>query len=339
MARRLRMELIPNELATAMIFMQAADNGRKEVLFGDSFDRAYEAAIPLVKDMLAPSIYLEFPLKGDPFLDLTVLYGDIPEGAVIDSPYIPDTEGMLEWYRKTREHQTQFNIGFEIDTKIPDRALSSIHLQFHTHDDLVMPFCEAIGEEQYGKLCMDVQKRMPEGWHLAAFGLFRGRPGTPFRVAGYVSQSEKKKCIESAEHLAGVLDSVGFTAYDDRMLSEVRELFKIAPLTVDYQFDVYPDGSIGNSLMIDISIGKDNGSQARESFENGRNAGIMKFLEGWNIVDDRWKTCGDMAFAKLLPTGQAVILLPQWVKVRWKDKTLQPAKMYCQGCTKLISGI
>ena len=333
------MELFPNELTTSMIFLQAADNGRKEILFGDSFDRAHEASLPLVKGMPAPSLYLEFPLLGEPFLDVTVLYGDIPEGAVIDSPYVPDTAGMLDWCRKTREHQKEFNIGFEIDTKNPDKAMSSIHLQFQTHDDLVMPFCEAIGEEQYGRLCMDVQKRMPEDWSLAAFGLFRGRPGIPFRVAGYMSDSEKIKCAGSADHLAGVLGKIGFTAHDDKMLSEVMELLKIAPRSVDYQFDVYPDGSIGDSLMIDIAIGGENGSQSRQSFENGRNAEIMHFLEGWNIVDDRWKLCGEMAFAKFLPTGQAVVLLPQWVKVRWKNRKLQPAKMYCQGCTKLIAGV
>ena len=331
------MYLFPNELTSSMIFLQAADNGRKEILFGDSFDRACEAVIPLVKDLPAPSMYLEFPLLGDPFLDVTILYGDMPRGTVLDTPYTPDTAGMLDWYIRTREKQKEVNIGFEIDTKRPDIALSSIHLQFHSHHDLVMPFCEVIGEEQNGKLCLDVQKRLPEDWQLAAFGLFRGRPGVPFRVAGYVAESEKIKCIESADHLAGVLDKIGFTAYDDKMLSEISVLFRIAPMSIDYQFDVYPDGSIGDSLMIDISIRGENGSQSSQSFKNGRDAEIMHFLEGWNIVDDRWKLCGDMAFAKYLPTGQAVVLLPQWVKVRWKNKILQPAKMYCQGCTKVIN--
>lgn len=330
------MTVFPNEITTSMIFLQAADNGRKEVLFGDSFERAHEAVMPLIKDVPSPSMYLEFPLAGEPFLDVTVLYGDIPAGTVIDSPYTPDTERMLEWYCKEHEHNKEFNLGFEIDTKNPGSSLSSIHLQFQTHDELIMPFCEAIGEEQYGRLCLDVQKRMPEDWRLAAFGLFRGRPGVPFRVAGYVAESEKDKCIRSKDHLAGVLDKIGFTAYDDRMLSEVSELFKLAPMSVDFQFDVYPDGSVGDSLMIDISISGENGSQSRKSFESGRDAEIMHFLESWNIADERWKLCGDMAFAKYLPTGQAVILLPQWVKVRWKDKTLQPAKMYCQGCAKKI---
>ena len=42
---------------------------------------------------------------------------------------------------------------------------------------------------------VDKAARMPEGWSLAFVGVFRGRPGPPLRICGYMSDEEQSAGI------------------------------------------------------------------------------------------------------------------------------------------------
>ncbi|MBQ9044037.1 MAG: hypothetical protein IJ111_14630 [Eggerthellaceae bacterium] len=59
--------------------------------------------------------------------------------------------------------------------------------------------------------------------------MFRGRPGSPLRVCGYLGDAEKAACAADLEHLAAVFDAAGFAAYDGAMLSQVSALMAAAP--------------------------------------------------------------------------------------------------------------
>ena len=327
-----------------VLLLQAADNGRGPVLFGDSVARAREALPPFMVGRKFPSIYLEFPLMGDPFLDVTVLYSQLDPGTRIDSPAAKDAEPMLDWFAGLCDEYPNACCGFELDTKKSDIPAAAVHCQPRKHLDLVEPFCAAVGEPERAALYLDLAARMPEGWPLSYFGMFRGRPGSPLRVCGYLDHDEKELCAESPQYLADALDAAGFTAYDDVMLQQVTSLMAAAPGTVDFQFDIYPDGKLGNTFAIDIQFEIQQPEAVQSSFTDGPGARVMTLLERLGAADERWKLGIEATFARKLlvqlPDGSdgsyAFTVMPQWVKARWTDGVLECAKLYHSACATLL---
>lgn len=330
--------------AFEVLCLQAAADGRGPILFGDSVPRAREALRPFFVGCKFPSVYLEFPLKGDPFLDVTLLYGELEPGTRIDSPAAADTDRLLDWFSEAYEEQDHTCIGFELDTGNPELPTAAVHFQPRSRTDLVEPFCEAIGEPERAALYLDLVERMPKGWPLSFFGLFRGRPGFPLRVCGYLSATERELCASDMNHLAGVFDEIGFSAYDEGMLAQVSDLIAMSSSGLDFQFDIYPDGHLGDILGIDTQFAVEQPQAVRASMENGLGFRIMNLLESWGAADERWKLIADAAFARSLPVELedgtsdmfSFALMPGWVKARWCGGVLQPSKFYFLGKAGLL---
>ncbi|MDO4889805.1 MAG: hypothetical protein Q3963_00465 [Coriobacteriaceae bacterium] len=330
------MSVPSNATALEVMFLQAADDGRGEVLFGQSLERARAACRPFMVGDEFPDVYFEFPLAGDPFLDITLLYSELAPGMRIDSPAAAGAEPMLDWCAGVRSDYDDVCCGFELDTKNEQLPAAAVHFQPRRHTELVAPFCEAIGEPERAHLYLDLNARMPEGWKLSFFGLFRGRPNAPLRVCGYLGDAQQKACAEDPRCIAVVFDQIGFTAYNDAMIAQIAELLARAPGTTDFQFDVFPDGRLGNVFAIDVQFGIQQPEAVREAFDTGSSGCLLRLLERWGIADSRWKLAGDAAFARAIPVQLedgsparfAFTLMPQWTKVRWIDGVLQPAKHY-----------
>ena len=319
-----------------VLLLQAADEGRGPVLFGESCKRVAREAGPFMIGNVFPSVYLECPLTGEPFMDITVLYSDIDRGSRVDHPAAEGANGMLEWFAGHCERHENVCCGFELDVKNPDLPAAAVHFQPRAETRLVRPFCESVGEPERADLYLYLAARMPEGWPLSFFGMFRGRPGSPLRVCGYLSEDEKEACGQDTARIKRVFDTVGFSAYDEEMLNEVCDFMRETPGTVDFQFDVYPDGSIGDTFAIDAQFAIEQPGAVKESFESGGAHGLMRMMEEKGIADERWKLVPEAAFASALPVNRAdgsvgkyaFVLMPQWAKVRWGKGVLQPAKMY-----------
>ena len=324
------------EDAFRVLLLQAADEGRGEVLFGESLGRMPQAACPFMVGETFPSVYLEFPLAGDPFLDVTVLYSKLAPGTRIDHPAAAGTEAMLDWFTGIDGGGLSMCCGFELDVKESELPAAAVHFQPRAHVEHVRPFCEAVGEPERAELYLDLASRMPEGWPLSFFGMFRGRPGSPLRVCGYLDEGEKHACADSPARLARVFDEVGFDAYDDAMLKDVSILMAAVPGSVDFQFDVFPDGSLGDTFAIDAQFGIEQPEAVCANFEDGAAGRAMRFLEQRGAADARWKLAPAAAFARAIPVERedgshgkfAFTLMPQWAKARWRSGALQPAKLY-----------
>ena len=327
-----------------MLCIQAADEGRGEVLFGDCVDRARKEARPFMIGTEFPSVYLEFPLRGDPFLDVTALYHTLTPGMRVESEAAEGTGPMIDWFADACQGIEEVCCGFELDVKEPVLPRSAIHFQPREHVELVEPFCAAVGEPERAALFLDLAQRMPCGWPLSFFGMFRGRPDAPLRVCGYLDVSESEACAQEPRRIAAVFDQVGFDAYDDAMLESISALMGIAPVSVDFQFDVFGDGTIGDTFAIDVQFGIEQPEAVLSSFEDGPAARVLGMLEGWHAADARWKLAGDAAFARSLQVDlddgsagrYAFALMPQWVKARWTAKTLQPSKLYLLAHARLL---
>ena len=334
-----RMKAPSNHLACRTLFLQAAGDGRGPLLFGTDGDRACAKVLPFVEGVPFPFLYLEFPLKGDPFLDVTVLYSEIPEGFRFTHPAAAGTERMLSWYTGIRQEYRELCFGFELDSGKPDDSPAAVHFQPRGHTALAGPFCEALGEAEAGKRFMEKASRMPEGWPLDFFGVFRGRPGSPLRVCGYMGQEEQKRCAEDPAHLEDTFRRIGFTAFDGQMAARVSGLLAAVPGFVDFQFDLLPDGTPGETFAIDASFGIRRTEDVLASFRDGNAARLMALLEDWSVADSRWKTAAGMAFTRGIPIEDeegreklfALVLTPNWLKVRWRAGVLQPAKLYALG--------
>ena len=85
-----------NTDAFDMLCIRAGKDGRDSRLFGGCIPRARELFRPFVIGKRFPNIFLECPLAGEAFLDMTVLYGRISDGDVVKSRY---SEGCDELFR------------------------------------------------------------------------------------------------------------------------------------------------------------------------------------------------------------------------------------------------
>ena len=327
-----------------VLVLQAADEGRGPILFGESLARARAAVLPFLIGSEFPSVYLEHPLSGEPFLDVTMLYSDLKSGTRVESPAAGEHGAMLDWFATVCGEHPDVCCGFELDTHKEELPTAAVHFQPRANIDLVRPFCEAVGEPERAELYLDRAARMPEGWPLSFFGMFRGRPEAPLRVCGYLEKDEKKRCAEDRGHLAHAFDEIGFAAYDDAMLVQIATLMAAAPDAVDFQLDVYPDGSLSSTFAIDAQFGIEQPEAVRETFSSGSAARVMGLLESWGAADDRWRLGAEAAFARALPVERddgeigrfAFTLMPQWVKARWIDGALQPSKLYHYANARLL---
>ena len=325
--------------AYEVLCLQAGDAGRSSVLFGDSWARARYGLRAFMAGKEFPDVYFEFPLAGDPFLDVTVLFGELEPGLRIESDAAAGSGPMLDWYSVARSEYDEITCGFELDTKNPELSAAAVHFQPRSRVELVQPFFDAIGEPRRARLYLDLAQHMPAGWELSFFGLFRGRPASPLRVCGYLGKEQNEACANDPRYLAKIFDEIGFAAYDDKMLEQASQLLAVNPVGADFQFDVYPDGSLGDVFAIDVQFQIQRPEMVRASFEEGLGARAMHLYERLGVADARWKLVPEMAFARAIPArganGEmgryAFTLVPQWSKLRWKAGVLQPAKVYALG--------
>ena len=331
------MKMPSNALACRTLFLQASENGRGPVLFGDSGKRASEEILPFLEGVPFPEMYLEFPLIGDPFLDVTVLYGEIKPGTRFDSPAAAGTDEVIDWFADARAACSEICFGYELDTKDLSPGPAAVHFQPRRHGDLVLPFCRALGREDAALLYSDLAARMPEGWPLSFFGLFRGRTDAPLRVCGYLDYAEKQRCAEDPTHLEDVFRAVGFKAYNDMMLSRIAAALAAAPVSADFQFDILPDGTLGSTFALDIGFRTEQSEAIRSSFLVDPFAEVMDLFASCGTADSRWKLVSDISLTRSVPVEDeegrirpfGLVLQPHWIKLRWTGAVLRPSKMYC----------
>jgi hypothetical protein len=176
---------------------------------------------------------------------------------------------------------------------------------------------------------------MPEGWPPAYVGLFPGRAGTPLRVGGYMEGAMQKACADDPALLATEFDRIGFSAYDGEMLSRCGALLSLAP-SVDFQFDIMPDGTLGDVFGLSLSFNETKPREARVCMESGFGARIGRTLQEWGLADERWGLIAGAAFARHVPFDRedgsqgrfALCCMLNYAKVKFAGAVAQPAKFY-----------
>lgn len=325
-----------NEEVFEMMCLRAGREGRDDRLFGGLGRRATSLIRPFIIGRSFPIVFWEFPLKGDPYLDISVLYKTLSEEDFVASPYATGCEKLIPVYSRMRREHHDICFGFELDTSKKDPGLAAVHFEPRQHTELVGPFCGSIGEDAYGRLYLRMASKLSDVIPPSFFGMFRGRPDAPLRICGYMGQEETAAIAGGSDILIKLFRTVGFTAYDGQMLDDIREFLGLAPFAADYQFDIYPDETAGDVFSIDVRLFASTKNSVRESFERGAAASAMSFFRKRGIADERSDLISGMAASFAFPVqdesdgifGQAMILHPMWLKIRWKDSRLQNAKCY-----------
>lgn len=330
--------MIPsNELACRTLFYQAASEGRAEALFGPAWEKTRDAVLPYTQGVVFPNLYLEFPLKGDPFLDVTALIHTVEPGGPVCPEGMAEMAPVYHWVSDLHAADRRICFGFELDAATAASGPAAVHFQHYEKLSLAREFCERMGDPDAGRLYLDLAKRMPEEWQPSFFGMFRGRPGSPLRVCGYLSRQETARCAENPARLEAVFRRIGFSAWDSGMLQAVSAWLGTVRCA-DYQLDVRPDGTLGEVFAIDGSAGSLREQKMKDSFDRGDFARMMSLLESRGAADSRWRLAADMALTRGLPAEDengrprlyALLVQPKWVKARWRAAVLQNAKCYCR---------
>ena len=325
-----------------MLCIQAGGNGRAEELFGNCLENVMRRVPPFLVGASLPEMYLEFPLTGNPFCDLTLLLGELSPGCRIDSPLAGGTGPLLDFHSEVHarglcaKDGDGVSFGFEIDCSSPGPVAAGAYFQPRKRHELVRPFCEAAGNAAAADLYLAQNARMDPGWELSYLGMFPGREGSPLRVGGYVDAAERKRCADDPSRIGHILHQASFSALDGEALVQAAQVMRLAPGKVDFQFDVLPDGSLGPALAIEVFFDCGSSAGARESFTEGAGAQVVRQCREWGAADERAERMVDMAFMRAVPMktddgGQALFyfkIMPCWLKLRWTSGTLQPAKMY-----------
>ena len=322
------------EAFDAMYAIAAAD-GRGEALFGDSIDLAREAYEKTLIGDGYPGAYLEFPLLGEPCLDLLSVHARIEPG----SRFAPGAgfgyQPMCDWFARVCDKGEEISCGIELDLSVGETERAGAYLQQRRHTELIGPFLASVGEHERTQGYLDVLERMPQGWPPAYVGLFPGREGTPLRIGGYLGAEERRHCADDPMHLAAAFDAIGFSAYDRAMLERCAEFMQLAP-SVDFQFDIMPDGSLGDTFGLSLSFNEARPRQAKECMGSGYGAKLMEALEGWGLADSRWRLIADAAFARHVPFARedgsegrfGIAIRFNYAKIKFSACNPRPAKFY-----------
>ena len=317
------------------LYSIAAKDGRDEALFGSSFDIARGAYERTLIGEGYPAAYIEFPLLGSPGFDLLSVHNDLQPGSRFALGAGFGYQAMFDWFADVCGTGANASCGIEVDTSIGETERAGVYLQYRKRSDLIEPFLGSIGEKARTESFLAVDNRMPEGWPPAYVGLFPGRAGTPLRIGGYMGHAMQKACAADPAHLAAQFDQIGFSAYDDEMLSKCSMFMSLAP-SIDFQFDIMADGSLDDVFGLSLSFNETKAREARACMESGYGARICSTLQEWGLADERWKLIAGAAYARHVPFGQedgsqgrfALCCLFNYAKVKFVGAVAQPAKFY-----------
>ena len=222
-----------------------------------------------------------------------------------------------------------------MDTGAGETENAGAYFQYRDKKELIAPFLKSVNEERRLSLYMNILNRLPEGMPPAYIGLFPGREGSPMRIGGYMKHKLIREIAERPALLGECFDAIGFNAYDEDMLEFCREIFAHAP-GIDFQFDIYPDGNLGDVFGLSFSFNNILPRQADECMKSGAGYEIMTLLEGRGLADERWKLIAGSALGKgvLFERSDgnlgilALIIRFNYAKIKFRSAKAMSAKFY-----------
>ena len=324
-----------NQFLFQLLYAIVTSNGREAELFGGSFSAACEAFRKSVAGDYFPELWFEVPLMGDPWFDLHALvsHGDVDPAAIPALGVGDGAAAGLRWFAEQREDVRQLALSW--DTGSGNAETPAVQLLIAGDDPSVsVDFLSVVGRPDAADAYMALHERLPEGWFACYAGTFPQREWPLLRVECIPSAELQLAYAEDEELLGRRLRQIGFDAFDDTLLTRCRELAD-TPFQIEYQLDVLPDGTASPTLGVSLRFHVTPDGPRRHPFDEDGDAGkLMRRLEEWGLVDERWHALAQTAFAKRVKRGsvsQTLWCYPTFIKLRWRDGKPLDAKAYIAG--------
>ncbi len=317
-----------------LLYGHAAANGREEALFGNRGEQLRQTAKKMMYGDHHPTLYLEFPLIGEPYCDLNAVFSR-PEKAVFAPGAGFGYQSVFDWFATSVEEK-RINMGMNVDLGSGDSDHAGIYLSFGKSTDLIEPFLRNIGEESRTVLFLDAINRMPEELNVNYIALFPARKGSPSRIAGLFQKEAKEAISKNPSLLGEYLTQAGFTAYNETMLEQCASYMSYVP-AAEFQFEMLPDGSLGDSFGLCLFPDRNPTRPLDWDYvRTGPAADLAKQLEKDGLADSRWKLAAEALYATGIPMKDedgsewiyAFVLGYNCYKVKYKNAEVQPAKCY-----------
>lgn len=315
-----------------LIYALAAINGREKRLFGNCAATALQEFEFSLAQGRFPELWFEFPLLGDPWFDLHMLFtqDDLAFG---DDKAIGPCAGhpeMFEWFAAQKSGARQLAVSW--DTSSGDVSHPALQLLVWKKDPQVT--CDFLSTAKRSDAVLAYRTfvdSLPEDWFACYAGVFPRRT-TPFlRVECIPKEYQQREYAQNIDLLEEHLRQVGFTAFGDTLLERCQTLAK-TPFQLEFQFDVNEDGTAGSTLSASVRFSAADNVDWSQPFDpNGAAGELMRTIEEWGLTDDRWQLMADTAFAKgISRSGESsqLFCFPAFIKLRWRDGQPLDAKAY-----------
>ena len=312
----------------------AARDGRQDALFGNCAPLAQQAFERSCAGEAFPEVWFEMPLTGEPWFDLHVLTAR--ETLAPGMQFSPDDTGgypeLFEWFAGAPDVR-QLALSYDVSGGAIDKpAVQLLVWDQRMHE----PFLELAGGTETRDAYHAFAKRIPEGWFPCYTGVFPGRPGSNVRVECIPLRDLQRAYAADASLLESHLRQVGFTEIDDTLIPRCQALAQDA-FQFELQFDVRPDGTMGDTLGASARFAAPGDKDGRVPFSMQGAAGeLMTRVEQWGLADERWRLLAETMFVKTISQGSDAVTaytFPAFVKLRWRGGEPLDAKTY------LIAGL
>ena len=301
-------------------------------LFGTSNLLAQEAFRRSLAGASMPAIWFEIPLSGTPRFDLHVAYGnaDLHEHAPFASDAMDGYGELLNWYASEPREGGGLSLAYDAgDGRIDAPA---VHVNVNGAEAFdIEGFFTHVGRQDATTLYDGFAKRLPQGWHIWYFGVHPGRPGALIRVDCFVDASLKRAYAAEPTKLEEDLRGAGF-AIEGPAVRVVGAEVAASPFGMELQFDVLPDGTLGQTVGVSAQFPLAPASTTRPLWESsGGAAQLMEFADESGVADARWRCVRDAIFTMAVRDGntqRALYCAPLFAKFRVRADELFDAKIY-----------
>lgn len=316
-----------------ILYALAARDGRQDALFGSCAPLARAAFSQSCPGDAFPELWFELPLAGDPWFDLHVLTAR--ESLEPGMDFSPGETGghpeLFEWFAGAPDVR---QLALSYDVRSGDIAHPAVQLLVW-NARMHGPFLERAGGEGAAEAFRAFERRLPEGWFACYTGLFPGRADFGVRVECIPTPELSRAYAGDAALLEAHLRQVG--GGEPGFIGETTisrcHLLAQTPFQLEFQFDVLPDGSTGDTLGASLRFSAPTGDAGDEgAFQAGGAVGdLMEQLEQWGLADGRWRLLPDTVLVKRIErAGESVTAsnYPAFVKLRWRAGEPLDAKTY-----------
>ena len=328
------MNMHAHQQAFTILYALAAMNGREEALFGRSMAAAKEAFARSTACEDFPEVWFELPLAGEPWLDLHVAHWKTAFAPGM-SFGAENTGGFPEVFSWFAESPSVRQLILSWDTGTGNSTVPAVQmLTSGRSTEFPCAFLRSAGQADLQEAYRAFVRRMPQSWFACYTGVFPARERSFVRVECIPAPSRQRAYAADASLLEADLRQAGIGSLGATAVARCHEL-ACSPFPIEFQFDVLPDGKLGDTFSASLRFACPPGQEDWPAFDPKGAAGeAMRRVEEWGLADERWRLLADTIFAKRLTREGASMTLfnyPAFIKIRWRDSEPLDAKAYLVG--------